>query len=146
MSYGWILSTTDGTRLVKCIGPGYGSSPTPFRAEAYGVLSILLFLRLIAETAGVPTLSGLVVCDCKSLVKRIPDDPLFCTNNALASEWDIFQLIHQFSTCIHRRIEWVKGHGGEKRSYDSLPFKQQLNVDAHYLADEYQPDALVDYS
>ena len=38
-SFGWILATTDGTRLAHCTGPAYGYSIASYRAEGYGLLS-----------------------------------------------------------------------------------------------------------
>jgi hypothetical protein len=40
-SYGWILATAGGIRLIRCNGPAYGYRPTSFRAEGYGLLSAL---------------------------------------------------------------------------------------------------------
>ena len=42
-SFGWILATTDGTRLAHCMGPAaYGYSIASYRAEGYGLLSYVI--------------------------------------------------------------------------------------------------------
>jgi hypothetical protein len=33
MTFGWIISLPDGTRLARCVGPAYGPFGTSFRAE-----------------------------------------------------------------------------------------------------------------
>jgi hypothetical protein len=42
-TFGWVLSLSDGTRLVCCAGPGSGPG-TSHRAEGYGVLSAVCFV------------------------------------------------------------------------------------------------------
>jgi hypothetical protein len=36
--FGWTISLSDGTQLVRCSGPVYGYKPTSYRAECYGML------------------------------------------------------------------------------------------------------------
>jgi hypothetical protein len=51
-TFGWVLSLSDGTRLVRCAGPGRGPG-TSHRAEVYGVLSAVCFvarLQLFVST------------------------------------------------------------------------------------------------
>ena len=43
-TFGWSLSLGNGQRLAKNKGPAHGHRTTSFRAEAYGVLSLLRFL------------------------------------------------------------------------------------------------------
>lgn len=43
-SFGWIISAIDGARLVSNYGPVRGAFPTSYRAEAYGLLSLLRFI------------------------------------------------------------------------------------------------------
>ena len=40
-SFGWIISDRKGERLVQCRGPAFGHAISLYRAEAYGMLSIL---------------------------------------------------------------------------------------------------------
>lgn len=46
-SFGWVLSTLDGNRIVTCNGPSYGAKPNSYRAEGYGLLSVSRFLHHI---------------------------------------------------------------------------------------------------
>ena len=43
-TFGWVLGTTDGTRLAKGYGPAFGSDPKSYRAECYGAKAGFLFL------------------------------------------------------------------------------------------------------
>jgi len=44
-AFGWVLSRSNGRRLVRCAGPVYGADPpSSFRAEGYGFLAMLRFL------------------------------------------------------------------------------------------------------
>lgn len=43
-SFGWIISAINGARLVSNYGPVRGAFPTSYRAEAYGLLSLLRFI------------------------------------------------------------------------------------------------------
>ena len=53
-SFGWIISTKEGERLVRAYGPARGKDPTSYRAEAYGLLSVLRFLVQIQEFCQIP--------------------------------------------------------------------------------------------
>jgi hypothetical protein len=48
-SFGWILATNNGERLVEAYGPVRGYRPTSYRAEGYGLLSVLRFITRIHE-------------------------------------------------------------------------------------------------
>ena len=48
-AFGWCLSLRNGTRLAVCAGPAFGAKPSSYRAEAYGMLSILRFLFRLGE-------------------------------------------------------------------------------------------------
>jgi hypothetical protein len=43
-AYGWALSSRSGERVAYGRGPASGRVPTSYRAEAYGMLSLLRFL------------------------------------------------------------------------------------------------------
>ena len=44
-AFGWIISTREGERLARANGPVRGYRPTSYRAEGYGILSILRFVK-----------------------------------------------------------------------------------------------------
>lgn len=53
-SFGWIVSSTGGEKLVRAYGPVRGAFPTSYRAEAYGLLSVLRFIVQIQEFCQIP--------------------------------------------------------------------------------------------
>ncbi len=44
-NFGFVISTTKGTRLAKGNGPAPGAYPNSFRSEAYGVLATLRWIH-----------------------------------------------------------------------------------------------------
>ena len=44
-AFGWIISTITGERIVRANGPVRGYRPSSYRAEGYGILSILRFVK-----------------------------------------------------------------------------------------------------
>jgi hypothetical protein len=48
-SFGWVLSTDNGHQLATGMGPARGPRPASYRAEGYGLLSILQFLIRVAD-------------------------------------------------------------------------------------------------
>jgi hypothetical protein len=48
-SFGWALSLNDGDKLAHCSGPVFGSKPTSYRAEGYGLLPMIRFLIRLSE-------------------------------------------------------------------------------------------------
>ena len=53
-SFGWILATNDGERLVQAYGPVRGYRPTSYWAEGYGLLSVLRFLTRMQDYCQIP--------------------------------------------------------------------------------------------
>jgi hypothetical protein len=43
-AFGWMISRTNGHRLVRCVGPVYGADLSSYRAIGYGFLSMLRLL------------------------------------------------------------------------------------------------------
>jgi hypothetical protein len=71
-SFGWTVSTTNGDRLIKAYGPVRGGRPTSYRAEGYGMLSILRFLKHIQTFCNVtPTWKWTLSSDNISLVNKV---------------------------------------------------------------------------
>ena len=48
MSFGWVVATAKGTHLAKSFG-GYNRRGSSLQAEAVGILSILMFVKLMAK-------------------------------------------------------------------------------------------------
>ena len=144
-SYGWILSTSDGTRLATCQGPSFGARPYSYRAEGYGLLSVTRFLHHLRSFYQIQLQACTIVCDNQAMVNRAPAIPQHLEdlypNSTLDSEWDILMEIwttHQPLTPEQRpQFQHVKGHQDEKTPYDDLSLCAQLNCDADKLADAF---------
>lgn len=157
-SFGWALSFDDGSKPVHCSGPVYGTRPTSYRAEGYGLLSMTRFLICLSEYCNNTQQMQpfRMASDNISLVDNateyqqedtdIPsftDEPLEYQKAAqftLVSDWDILNEIRMSLPLLlgKPRILWVKGHQDRKKAYEELPLLAQLNVDADKYAGEFQ--------
>ena len=73
-SFGWIISdkSNSSTGIVKCKGRAHGYPMTSFRAEAYGMWSILMFVIKANKFLNLPPENKLLLyCDNKALVNMI---------------------------------------------------------------------------
>jgi len=144
-SFGWIMSTQDGTRLASCHGLASGYNTTSYRAEGYGMLSPIRFLYHYTTFHHiVQATSPQLVCDNLGLVTNVNkalkyDD--YYTNSTLASDWDVLREIvwNCQSQQLPPTISHIKGHQDKKKPYEDLPLLAQLNIDADALADLYMP-------
>ena len=147
-AFGWVISLSTGRRLVRCAGPVFGFKPTSYRAEAYGLLSMLRYLVQLALYCGVPNLGGCslfsdnlaLVNITKAFKPHIQTSP----NATLASDWDVINEIHH--NLYHnvppfkQTIAHVKGHQDKTVEYEKLPLAAQLNVDADHMAGQFQDE------
>jgi hypothetical protein len=144
MTFGWIVSLPDGTRLARCSGPAYGPFGTSFRAEGYGFLSVSRFLLRLHEFCGItPTWCIKLMTDNLGLLTRIEKclpypDPF--PNTTLQPDWDVTNeiIVTLQELKIQPILEHVKGHQDDHTPYDDLPLEAQLNVDADHEAGYYQ--------
>jgi hypothetical protein len=148
-SFGWIASTRDdGCRMVTCHGPAPGAQVSSYRAEGYGLLSVTRFLLRLAEQHKTPhELWELTVyCDNESMVKkakkRYPMGAIY-PNFTLSSDFDIvvelWQTLEQLEglQCqVH--FHHIDGHQDREKRYQELSLPAQLNVQADYLAGDFQ--------
>ena len=104
-AFGWALSTDQGERVAKGIGPARGVKIGSYRVEAYGMLSLLCFLKRLAEFLGQKDeWQGIVATNSQSLLDTILDGPYVDKQtdtpipsrlkdirylNAMDSDWDI---------------------------------------------------------
>ena len=139
MSYGWVLSL-QGQPFASGFGPCYGNGNS-FRSEAFGMLSVSLFVSVLQQYRGTPCspLRVHFACDNLELVRRehrhtTYSDPY--PNTTLTPEFDVTEqifLIHrQFN--IEAQFSHVKGHQDASTAYQDLPLIAQRNVDADSLA------------
>jgi hypothetical protein len=142
-SFGWVIANDKGTRLVSCKGPAYGSRPTSYRAEGYGFLSLVRFIKLVKKAWG-PIGECQIVCDNEALVKQLNKDydPRGTQpNQTTIAEWDIiaeiWETISTDETATTMTLDHIKGHADDHQEYNKLSLLQQLNVDADRLANEY---------
>jgi len=144
-SFGWILSTPTGERLARCNGPAYGHKISSYRAEGYGLLSVLRFIILmrIEYTITVPW-EVTILCDNESMVKNCKkhqDPTTVYPNSTLGSDWDIiveiWQALKELGPLCKPIFKHVKGHQDRSTPYPALSLSAQLNVDADHLADNF---------
>ena len=142
-SFGWVLSTKSGDRLAVCSGPVCGHRPTPFRAEAFGVLSALRFIRKTLQFgSAVIARSYSHLTDCQSLLDRIASASLVdhhFANDTLDPDWDVFnEVVVNGQALAHPPMyQCVKAHQDRKQSYWKLSLKAQLNCDADGYASQH---------
>ncbi|KAI2494762.1 hypothetical protein MHU86_19757 [Fragilaria crotonensis] len=136
------------------MGPASGRQPTSYRAEAYGMLSLMRFLLRIREYSSMhDEWSGTIGTDSKSVLdtlmngdhdlqeEEVPVD-LDGDNvvlDALRPDWDVLIEIQE---AMHRlpnvRLTYVRGHQDRKKRYESLTLMGQLNVNADHEAGIFQ--------
>jgi hypothetical protein len=161
-SFAWIISDNKGTVLAQCNGPVYGALVTSFRAEGYGILSLLRFLmrmQQIHDNTGPRATqhseeirdqqarslkSHSLVCDNKSMVDRVNEiiqyDVVF-PNTTMDSEWDVLAEIKAAMLALTKEsrpeISHIKSHQDRTIPFEELPLKAQLNCQADWLAEAY---------
>lgn len=135
-TYGYILSTNQGQRLVKGKGTAHGAFPNSFRSEAYGVLATTcLIQRLLHDCEYLPDCVVEHYLDNKSVIKRIEttqNSKYSRPNQKLQSEQDLIDEIVSILKAlpIQVKLKWVKGHQDTTANYAVLPLPAQLNCDA----------------
>ena len=142
MSFGWVLATPEGKRLVGSKGPcrGRGNS---LRAEGAGMLSGTMLIALMVQFLNIPEIKITCISDNAELIRRCKAHKHYhepYPNETLTSEFDISEQIYitQQENNIRARFKWVKGHQDNNTRYEDLPLEAQLNIDADELAGEYQ--------
>jgi hypothetical protein len=155
-SFGWVLCTSDGERVVTCMGPARGLRPTSFRAEGYGLLSFLLFLRRMSEFTSMhnPWI-GTIAADSESIIKtlKVPvrphqspslEAPIRITGDSttldpLQPDRDVLiEIQHALSHLPEIKLQVVKSHQDRKTRFERLPLMGQLNVESDDMASVYQ--------
>ena len=146
-SFGFVVASQDGTRLVKGHGPAPGAYPNSFRSEAYGVLATVQWLHSVSQffPSG-PDDKVTHYMDNTSVINRI--------KRSLSTTWDVPNLrllpeqdvIDEIVTTVRSipitiEFKWVKGHQDLRTEYRRLPLPAQLNCDADHEAELWQrPD------
>ena len=143
-TYGWALATADRNRLAFGAGPVDGHDPQSFRSEGQGMLSVVrLLFHLRQWQSSSATFTGILATDNSGLLDRVREQSKIrypVPNLVFQPDWDVVESIVRTveSMEIDPVYKHVKGHQDETKSYDSLSFLSQLNVDADKYAGEYQ--------
>ena len=165
-AFGWTISTTQGERIATGKGPANGYRPMSYRAEAYGLLSILRFVIRIAEFTGhteawKDSLTGELIdwwgtlaTDGLSVLQTLrgqsddciqPQEPIIFIPkkevelDVLCPDWDVLREIQVSMKQLPQvNLQYVKGHQDESTAVARLPLLAQLNVEADAIAGEFQ--------
>jgi hypothetical protein len=143
-SFGWTIAYNK-TTLWKCKGPTFGLSPGSFRAESYGMISALLFLRTYLihyETQHDHNKDMRFYCDGSYLLKRIEITQTRSWHNptaCLASDYDLESGIVELLNELPIKFQFihVKCHQDKDTEIHLLPWEAQMNVQADHLATDY---------
>ena len=144
-SFGWIISDADGNRLISCSGPCFGASLNSYRAEGYGILSVVRFLYHLRHQFQIDMKPCTIYCDNQAMVARASAIPIHLNeqypNRTLEPEWDIINQIWRTNSTIPEgqavSIRHIKGHQDQKKPYHELPIPAQLNCQADKLAADF---------
>ena len=96
MSFGWVLATADGKHLARSYG-GCDRRGSSLRAEAVGMLSISLFMALMAKHRKRTDIKIVYVSDNLHLINTSEEHKNYdkpYPNNTLSSEFDITEQIY----------------------------------------------------
>ena len=155
-SFGWVVSSLTGERLATGMGPVRGRRLHSYRADAYGLLSLLRFFIRVKEFTGMhEPWQGLMATDSQGVLDNLKigdhdiqesDVPIDLDQGAvvldcLRPDWDILIEIQTALKSFPRvRLQHVEGHQDRKRQYQTLDLLGQLNVDADAQAGMYNMD------
>ncbi len=137
---GWVIAVSE-VRVATGTCPVPGYDPRSYRAEGYGMIAGLLFIRHLClycqHLNQLPLLN--MFCDNKGLVKKINklcSFRLAPSTASLHSEYDVIAMIHDLikDMPISPIISHVKRHQDDHSDYYNLPRPAQLNCDADVLA------------
>ena len=126
MTFGWVLCTTEGSRLVK----GHGSCPgrpNSLCGEACGMLAATLFTTILKQHLGC-TFDSTVLSyqsDNLELIKRQQNHLSYTypyPNTTLTAEFDLTKMIHTLhrDLTLPSKLCHVKGHQDCHKAYPTL--------------------------
>ncbi|KAI2505025.1 hypothetical protein MHU86_9381 [Fragilaria crotonensis] len=143
-------------------GPCKKFCPNAYRSESYGLLSLLCFLRRLAEFTGKhDQWYGVVATDSQSLIDTVLQRNIKQEHSGVDStfiggaqrqikthpldptlpDWDVIRGIQVLLQQMPElKLKHVKGHQDRDIPYRHLSLLAQLNVDADAQASQYQRD------
>ena len=139
-SFGWVISTTNGTLLATGSGIAFGYNITSFRCEAYGILAPLRLLyhyqRFNYSTHNQRSITW--YCDSESLLKRVHNNLHDTTNPNRYKLADNDLEVAIVSTiplvCTAMQRHHIRSHQNDHIALHRLPMPQRLNRMADSLA------------
>ena len=146
-SFGWIMSDPHGNRIARCSGRVRGSRLSSYRAEGYGMLSIVRFLTRVREFTNTTSENGsfCIACDNNALVRNVnklipshmmqqgatTDLDKHDSLEALQPDWDVLHEIwHSIKEWRPFQVVHVKGHQDRTQDVTMLSLEAHLNVEA----------------
>jgi hypothetical protein len=156
-AFGWTIRNLEGDRVASGMGPSRGLVMNSYRAECSGMLAILRFLiRIAAYTDQFCAWEGTIGTDSQSMLDTLfgRDKSSQSYQNELGSisddlppldplipEWDLLMEIRNTLRGLPLvKLEYVKGHQDNQKSYRQLNQMAQMNVDADHMAGRYQTE------
>ncbi len=110
-AFGWSISTDKGERIATGMGPARGARQHSYRAEAYGMLALYIFLHRLAEyTQTITPWKGIIATDSQSLLDtvlgirqytEVTSEAPLPRLDVLTPEWDILVQIQDFIKKCH---------------------------------------------
>jgi hypothetical protein len=146
-SYGWVIAQESTEKILwKYKGRARGSDMNSYRAEAYGMLSALTFLKTWIEYAGRGRTAKCRIrtyCDNKVLVDELQWEKTHSkAKEAMKPEFDMLVAIEKTNEKLDKISEMryppvhVKGHQDKTTPTHLLSLPARLNIRADKLATE----------
>jgi hypothetical protein len=140
-SFGWVIGTKDEV-IWDCEGTARGYPMQSYRAEGYGRMSLLLFLKHYIRYYNIKPADDLrftSYCDNSSLLKA---EEAFHTRDVGLYSWylkpdhDVIMTLSEVREGLPFRLisQHVKSHRDERRNFADLTRPEQLNVLADHRA------------
>jgi hypothetical protein len=144
-SYGWVIALeSTGEILPEHKGRARGGDMSSYRAEAYGILSVVSFLFALLEVKPTKLPAKCKIqacCNNKSLVDKLQWETTHSTaNEALKPKFDMLVAIDKTNERLEQLAEMrypcehVKGHQDKTVPIHELSLPAQLNILANALA------------
>jgi hypothetical protein len=144
-TFGWVLALGE-LILASAFGRAYGDKMDSYRAEGYGLLSLVTYVHHLFQFFNTPVPAHLhltLYSDNKALITKILKllnlpRPVF-PNETLQPSYDVVQAI--VTKCRGLKgvgADWVKGHRDRVVSTAALTRQERLNVKADKLAGDFQ--------
>jgi hypothetical protein len=124
-AFGWIVSTRSGDRVIWAGGPARGRQVTSYRAEGYGILSILRLMEQMFDYCQVDEApEWWLTCDNISLVDQVTTGAQDTTEPLIEQE-------------VHDWTRWHEVTQGEVDDRDPLSTAQLSTSTNHTLAADW---------